>query len=561
MKLTSFLKSFTLGTLSVLLTSLPMKAAEKIHFIYGPLILSLKVDSLALFAEEGIINKELAFYLNAAGLNEEQKENFRQALLKKAEIDPLILSRLLRTPTGEKLLERLGILVAVRGGRNGKYVLRGSLVQSAFDQEEGLTLLNFLRNLSTDVQLNLGKVERFANYVSTLENATGEIVDKMETLAKNDGNQLDNIDFSQLPNIREPGSYGVAPVQTWELTDNNRSEKRKFQVLVVTPKTWRKGQTPVVVMSHGLNSQPKAYLDRAKHLASYGYVVALPDHVGSNGQYFQDMLEGYHRQMYSVNEFIDRPLDISYVLDELERRNDSDFEGRLNLQRVGVLGHSFGGYTALALAGAPINFDNLEEICNRRVWEPNVSLLLQCRALELPRQDYNFRDERIQAIISMNPVNSAIFGEQSIAQLNIPVAFGAGSDDPATPAAIEQLKSFVWLQPTDKYLGLVVGQAHLLDFNKLDTASEALIDLFPEFTIPDQSLMDEYGNAFVLAFNEAYLAQNKEYMPYLTSAFGNYISGDSNPIYFVNSSAEVPLGELYNELRPKELPAIYPPER
>ena len=561
MKLTSFLKSFTLGGLSVLLTSLPMKAAEKIHFIYGPLILSLKVDSIALFAEEGIINKELAFYLNAAGLNEEQKENFRQALLKKAEIDPLILSRLLRTPTGEKLLERLGILVAVRGGRNGKYVLRGSLVQSAFDQEEGLTLLNFLRNLSTDVQLNLEKVQRFANYVSTLENATGAVVDKMETLAQNDGNQLDNIDVKQLPNIREPGTYGVAPVQTWELTDNNRSEQRQFKVLVVTPKTWRQGQTPVVVISHGLKSKPEAFLNRAKHLASYGYVVALPDHVGSNGQYFQDMLDGFHREMYSVNEFIDRPLDISYVLDELEKRNDSDFEGRLNLQRVGMMGHSFGGYTALALAGATINFENLAEVCSRRVWEPNVSLLLQCRALELPRQDYNFRDERIQAILSVNPVNSAIFGEQGIAQLNIPVTFGAGSDDPATPAAIEQLKSFVWLQPTDKYLGLVVGQAHLLDFSKLDTATEALIDLFPEFTIPDQSLMDQYGNAFVVAFHEVYIAQNKEYMPYLTSAYGNYISGDPNPIYFVNSSAEVPLSELFNELRPKELPSISPPER
>lgn len=44
------------------------------------------------------------------------------------------------------------------------------------------------------------------------------------------------------------------------------------------------------------------------------------------------------------------------MIDELERRNPSQFEGRLDLQNVGVPGHSFGGYGALAVAGAVIDF-------------------------------------------------------------------------------------------------------------------------------------------------------------------------------------------------------------
>ena len=227
---------------------------------------------------------------------------------------------------------------------------------------------------------------------------------------------------------------------------------------------------------------------------------------------------------------------------------------------MGVIGHSFGGYTALALAGATIDFDSLKETCERKVWAPNMSLLMQCRGLELPLQEYNFRDERIQAVFALNPVNSVIFGENGLKQIDIPVFFGAGSDDPATPAAIEQVKSFIWLNPEDKYLGLVVGQAHV-NFSQLDAATETVVELFPDFAIPDQSLLDQYANAFILAFNELYIAQNQDYKPYLTSGYSKYMSGDINPVYFVPFSAEQPLSELFNRLKPSEFPDINPPDR
>ena len=560
MKIITFVKRFTLGLFSVLLTSLPVKAAEKIYFIYGPLSLSLGIDSLTLFAEEGLVNNELEYYLGIAGVNEQEKEEFRQALLKKEEIDPVQLWRFLNTPTGEEILERMGNLVAVQGGRNGKYALRGALVQAALDRQKGLTLLNVFQHLSTNVQFNLAEIFQVANYISILANGTTSIVDEMEKLSEEKAKQTKTVDFTQLPELRQPGKYGVAPMQTWELTDRSRNPQRSFQVLVFPPQQWRKGKTPVVIISHGLASKPEDFASRAKQLASYGYLVALPDHIGSNQQYLQDMLEGYRREIYTVNDFIDRPLDVSYVLDELEKRNQSDFDGRLNLQQVGVMGHSFGGYTALALAGATIDFDNLTKICERKIWGPNLSLLLQCRALELNREKYNFRDERVKAVLAMNPVNSVIFGAKGLEKIDIPVFLGAGSSDPAAPAAPEQVRGFVWLKPLDKYLALVVGQAHV-NFTKLDASTKALIDSFPDLTLPDQSLIDLYANALTVAFNEVYIAQNPEYLPYLTSAYASYISGKENPLYFVNSSAEIPLSELFNELIPKDFPAIYPPQR
>jgi len=52
-------------------------------------------------------------------------------------------------------------------------------------------------------------------------------------------------------------------------------------------------------------------------LASYGYVVAAPQHPGSDKIWLQDMLQDYHADIFDVHEFINRPLDISQTIDEL----------------------------------------------------------------------------------------------------------------------------------------------------------------------------------------------------------------------------------------------------
>lgn len=73
-------------------------------------------------------------------------------------------------------------------------------------------------------------------------------------------------------------------------------------------------------------------------MASYGYVVVLPQHPGSDTQQTEDFLAGFSRQIFRLNEFIDRPLDITFVLNELTRLNNQQFGGKLNLESVGVGG-------------------------------------------------------------------------------------------------------------------------------------------------------------------------------------------------------------------------------
>ncbi|MEM8779567.1 MAG: dienelactone hydrolase, partial [Cyanobacteria bacterium P01_G01_bin.49] len=208
---------------------------------------------------------------------------------------------------------------------------------------------------------------------------------------------------------------------------------------------------------------------------------------------------------------------------ELERRNKQQFQDTLDTQNVGVAGHSFGGYTALAVAGATIDFDNLEKECQDTYSYLNTSLLVQCRALKLERKAYDFRDNRVKAIVAANPVNSSIFGKKGLSQIEIPVLIGAGNYDPATPAVFEQVRSFPWFTTPNKYLVLIEGQAHI-DFSNLDAGITDLINSVPELTLPNPELLSQYTNALMLAFFQTHLVNNSDYRVYLQANYTNYLS-------------------------------------
>ena len=67
--------------------------------------------------------------------------------------------------------------------------------------KDGLTLLNFLQNFSTDIQVNLGELLQVANYVSILANGTSSVVNEMERLSKEEAKEQTIVDFNQRPDI------------------------------------------------------------------------------------------------------------------------------------------------------------------------------------------------------------------------------------------------------------------------------------------------------------------------------------------------------------------------
>ncbi len=102
------------------------------------------------------------------------------------------------------------------------------------------------------------------------------------------------------------------------------------------------GKHPVVLGSHGLPSTRKLGSSTAEELASHGYVVVATDHSDCWATEFPDgrYLAGNHS-----GDVTGRLKDMQFLLDELAVINTGDplFAGRLDLDRIGVSGGSYGG--------------------------------------------------------------------------------------------------------------------------------------------------------------------------------------------------------------------------
>ena len=549
LSLPRWLPSIALGVISVASLTMPVKAQKTLYFVFPPLKESLRVESLETFAQDGTVNKDLGFYLKLAKADEEARIKFREALNIASPVEPLLISRFFRSQVGEAILEIAGQYIQIEGGSNGKLALRGALVTAAFD-EEGLSLINFFRKLPTNIQFDLPQMLELAKATEIAVRATKLFSEEViPNLSATEVAAAKPVDFASLPDLRQRGNFGVEQ-KRWTLLDRERN--RSFYVDVYQPQQWRGEKTPVVIISHGLGSKPEDFAKDAQHLASHGYFVALPQHIGSDSQHQQAFFKGLSREVFLIDEFINRPLDISYVIDTLERRNRDEYDGRLALDKVGVFGHSFGGYTALAVAGATIDFDHLEKECANRITRINTSLRLQCRALNLERKDYNFRDERVVAVIGHNPINRAIFGPQGLSQIQIPVLMGAGSYDLATPFVFEQLGSFTWMTTPDKYLLLQEGQAHV-DVSAMDGGMSEVIESVEDLAIPETQLLADYTNATILTFSEVYVANNEDYLPFMQSSYLEYLSeGQEFKTYLITEASSEKLLDAIKQFRRDE---------
>lgn len=112
---------------------------------------------------------------------------------------------------------------------------------------------------------------------------------------------------------------------------------------------------PVVLFSHGKGGIRMQSTFFTVFLASHGFVVVAPDHEGDTLRHLLD--EGDIVISPTTDSFFDRPLDMSFVLDRLEEPHDDPLFQIMDLERVGISGHSFGALTAFRTAGADARID------------------------------------------------------------------------------------------------------------------------------------------------------------------------------------------------------------
>ncbi|NJN31775.1 MAG: hypothetical protein HC824_16120 [Synechococcales cyanobacterium RM1_1_8] len=209
----------------------------------------------------------------------------------------------------------------------------------------------------------------------------------------------------------------------------------------------------------------------------------------------------------SASELLLRPRDITAVLDSLTSRAQTDPKlAQLDLNRVGIVGQSLGGYTALAAAGAELNRPLLAQRCPEDInrFTLNISLPLQCRLLDLPVQtSFQVKDPRIGAVLAINPLTSQIFGPSGLAKLEVPVMFVAGTHDYFAPALPEQLQPFGWLKTTHKYLLLADNSTHFSFLG--DTGTSGLLPTSQRLLGPDGHPAQQALQALGLAFFDRHL--------------------------------------------------------
>ncbi len=112
-----------------------------------------------------------------------------------------------------------------------------------------------------------------------------------------------------------------------------------FEMQVASNAPPADGKFGFIVISHGAGGLALNHRDLAMALASHGYVVAAPTHP-----------RGKDNDISGVGVWIGRPKQVSRVIDTL--LEDTELGSHIQRERIGVVGHSNGGYTALAVAGA-----------------------------------------------------------------------------------------------------------------------------------------------------------------------------------------------------------------
>ena len=156
------------------------------------------------------------------------------------------------------------------------------------------------------------------------------------------------------------------------------------------------GSFPLVVISHGNGGSPLLYRTISTHLAKNGYVVAMLEHYGNNRN--DNYLEN------TTENLVTRPRHVILTIDDV--LSDGRFGKSILKESIAVIGHSMGGYTALALAGG-------------------VPRTREGLTIEVPS------DPRIKVIVLLAPGTGWFI--RGLEKVTLPILLLTAEHDPVTP--------------------------------------------------------------------------------------------------------------------------------
>jgi predicted dienelactone hydrolase len=520
--------------------AVPAAAAERIVFSYGIIERSIRVEQLERFAATGELDDQLQEYVRLFGLTPAQVEQFRQTLTSPADFDAVAVGQFLYTSQGKLLLKQVSQVVQTNSGQAGFSATRAALILAAADSEQGLTLLNVLRYFPTEVmQVDVARGLAIADTLNRTLSQSSQAIQDIQTQSAAAAAQVPPETLAELATIlAQLEAERVYDVRVFDLPVPGLAVPADLYLPQPQPGSAASPfNRPVVVISHGLGSDRGSFAYLAEPLAEAGFVVVAVEHAGSNAQQLLGLLEGQTNFITPTEEFVDRPRAISLTLDALAERarRTPTLRNRIDLSRVGVIGQSFGGYTALVLAGATLDLAYLGNQCSPTTLTLNASLLLQCQAALLNDPGKSLSDPRIRAAFVMNPVGSALFGPSGYDGVVVPTLVVASAADTVAPAFPEQIQPFGRMRQRDRYLALIDNGSH---FSVIGDSTEPgqPIPLPPEVIGPAPELAQSYMEVLSLAFFKVYVEENERFLPLLQPAFvENFISAEPLPLSLIQT--------------------------
>ena len=270
-------------------------------------------------------------------------------------------------------------------------------------------------------------------------------------------------------------------------------------------------EAPVLLFSHGNSALAEQSYFMTEFWASHGFVVAAPDHTGNT---VYDLQGGV-----SFTSSDERPQDMSAALDFLYALPaDDPLHGKIS-DDVVMTGHSFGGYTTLAVSGSGFAIDEVVEFCA----QPNAPQ--QCEMLDEEGIEDVFRagflDERIDVAIPQAP-GGFFFFQEYLSQIEIPsLVMTAARDGTLLPT---QEAEPIWAAMTGRHMRLDFTNAGHFTFSNM-------CQLLPGFEMTQD---DGCGESFIdpeLAFEivNAYGLAFARYHLYRDTSNLDLLRGDEDP--------------------------------
>ncbi len=510
--------------------ALPVAAAQTVIVQRDSFSQSVSVAQLREIETKGAIPLSLKDY--ASTLTSWQQGKILAALQAKLDIEATQLQQLLATDLGQRLVHVLAGATTL-ATPEAKAAVQNAFIGAA-ESSEGLSVLSFIEAYPRNsLEIDL---ERVFLVLGNFNAAFWQTQAFMAQIAP----QLTSQQTAKFSFTLDPSQPGTEEVQVISEFLDDSVRQRRIPVAIY----WSRAASqkkPIIVFSHGLGSVNFDLRYLAQHLASHGYVVAALEHPGSNSDHLDNALWNwlFHNiPPLQAEEFLERPQDVSFLLDQLAILNQSPglLEGKLATDNVLILGYSLGGSTSLALAGGQFQLENLKQRCRGKFLAFSFGENAQCFARGLPQDRYRLRDPRIKAAIAFSPTASLLFGNSGLSQIEVPTLMTSASADKTTPALTEQVIPFTQIVQPKWLVGFVSG-THLSVKDPSTTTDQ--VDnpntIYTGGEIIDQEAVEvrKYIKAITLAMAAQLTDQASRYRPFLTPEYAQFSSTGRFPIRLV----------------------------